>query len=208
MSMIDVSSTVQAIATPFGEYRFHWTGDHWKQEIDCVGDCSSIPKIWSVEGQQVIGGRRLLAGPSFQHVHLSEAGPKIVVARLDGREGVHTYNAAFRCEERAEEFVVVVEVKVQGAAADELTPVTYLVESSDGVLKVEAQAATLTWPNPETTLVFEVEAPAVLDAKEDGLGTIQLRASTPPGPVGEVRTIRYRWRLRTKPGKQIWDRQA
>ena len=209
MSAIEISSGVQTVITPQVHYRFHWMGDHWKQEIDCGGGCEAIPQIWSIEGQVAHDGHIAVASPAYEKLDLEQISPMIVVARLDGQAGPRRASASFTIEERPDEVVVDVEMKVRGAGAapGEAPMATYLIESSSGHLE-RAGAATITWPNPRTTLVFEAEAPARVEANEAGMGTIRLKALAPHDPSAEVQTLRYRWRLTSQPGHQIWDREV
>jgi hypothetical protein len=207
MSAIEVSSGLQAVITPHGHYRFHWMGDHWKQEIACDGGCEAIPRIWSIEGQTTHDGHLATASPTFERLNLKQVGPQEIVARLEGHVDSRRASAVFTFEEQPEGVVVNVEVKVQGAEPGEEPIATYLIESSDGQLE-RGEAVTITWSNPETTLVFEAEPPSRVEAHEAGMGTIRLKALGSRDPATEVQTLRYRWKWNTKPWHQIWDREV
>jgi hypothetical protein len=207
MSKIEISSGVETIITPCLHYRFLWMGDHWKQEIVSVGGCQAIPKIWSIEGLISHDAPLRSASPAYQRIVIVQDHPGLTVARLDGRSGPHHYSGSFAFHEKTEGVVIDVEVNDRCAEASRPLASTYLIESSLGRLQRD-EAATITWPNPETRLIFEAEPPARVDAHEAGMGTIRLKASTEVEPTADVRTLRYRWRWCTVPGHQIWDREV
>ena len=207
MPTIEASSGVETVITSFVHYGFRWMGDHWKQEIACFGDCEAIPRIWSVEGAIGHEPSARDASPPYRTIAVKPATPAVAVARLEGRSGSHQYRASFSFQERPDGVLVEVEVEGRGAPAGEAPMATYLVESSDGHLERQG-TATITWPYPDATLVFEAEAPARVEAHEAGLGTIRLKAIAPHDPSSEVQALRYRWRWITRPGRQIWDREA
>ena len=156
MPTIEHSSGLQAVITAHGHYRFHWMGDHWKQEISCGGGCEAIPQIWSIEGQIAQDGHLATASPTYEKLVLEESESDTVVARLNGSAGSHHYSARFTFTEKPDEVIVDAEVRVQveGAETDAIPVATYLIESSSGVLEA-ADTATITWSNPETKLIFE-----------------------------------------------------
>ncbi len=207
MFKIETSSGLQTIITPSFHFRFHWMGDHWKQEILPVGGCQAIPKVWSVEGHVSHDGPSRPASPAFGRLRIEEDAADVVVAHLDGQSGPHHYSGTFRFEERADEVVIDVEVLDRCAEADQPPMATYLIESSDGHLHHDG-AATITWLNPETRLVFEAGPAARVEADAAGMGTIRLKALAEPDPSAEVQALRYRWRWITVPGRQIWDRDV
>ncbi len=206
MSEIEISSGLKSVITSLGHYRFHWMGDRWKQEIVSDGACEAIPNIWSVEGQVALDGHLAVASPAYERLDLERVGPN-VVARLDGVEGSRHASATFTFEERPDEVVVDVEVNVRGAEPGEAPIATYLIESSAGHLE-RGEAATITWTNPPTTLVFEADAPSKVEANEAGMGTIRLKALAPLDPSADAQTLRYRWRWISHPSHQIWDREV
>ena len=207
MSMIERSSGVQTVITSLVEYKFHWMGDRWKQEVACAGSCAAIPRIWSVEGEVAQDGRLAWASPIFDKVDLEDAGPKIVHARLTGVAGKLRVAAAFSFEERESEVIVDAEIKAEGSGPGEVPMATYLIESSAGKLR-KGESASITWTNPETTLTFEAEPPARVVADEAGQGTIRLKAIAPRDHPVESHSLRYRWRWTSRPGHQIWDREV
>jgi hypothetical protein len=207
MTSIEISSGLETVITACVHYRFHWMGDHWKQEIAGVGDCSSIPRVWSVEGAISYDATSTVASPPYHQIEIKKVSPQVTVARLEGRSHPHHYSASFTFEERPNEVVVEVEVEDRGGHEGEAPRVTYLIESSSGHREREGPA-TITWPHPDTKLIFEAEAPARVEANEAGLGTIRLKAIGTHDPSSEVQTLRYRWKWTTKPGHQIWDREV
>jgi hypothetical protein len=198
---------LQAVTTAHVHYQFHWMGDHWKQEIVGVGGCQAIPLIWSIEGQVARDGHLTTASPTYEHLDIREGEPPTIVARLSGEAGPRHYSATFTFEERPDEVAVDVEVDARGGDPAKPTVATYLIESSDGHLE-RGEAATITWTNPETRLVFEAVPPARVEAHEAGMGTIRLKAIGALDPSGEAQKLRYRWRWVTVPGHQIWDREV
>ena len=207
MATIERSSGVQSVITPHVHYRFHWMGDRWKQEIACGGGCGAIPKIWSVEGAVAGEGGPTPASPTFDRLELEQAGPRVVHARLSGASGKLRSSAVFSFEERDDEVVVDVEVDVRGVGPGESPIATYLIESSAGRL-AKGEAASIRWTNPDTSLVFEAHAPARVVADEAGMGTIRLKAESPRDPSAGSHALHYRWRWTSRPGHQIWDREA
>ena len=207
MSDIVISSGLETVITPCLHYHFHWMGDHWKQEIVSAGGCQAIPQIWSVEGLISHRARLEPASPAYQRLEIKKESPVVTVAHLHGQAGSNHYSGVFTFEERPDEVVVDVEVVDRRAEPGKMLAATYLIQSSPGLLQ-PGEAATITWPNPETRLVFEAEPPARVEANEAGMGTIRLRALAEPDPSSDVQTLRYRWRWITVPGHQIWDRDV
>ncbi len=206
MSQIESSSGLETIITPSFHYRFHWMGDHWKQEIVSVGGCQAIPQIWSIEGLISFQARLEPASPAYQRIQVKQESPVVTVAQLQGQTGPNRYSGVFTFEERPDE--VVVDVEVQDRCDDPgMLSATYLIQSSPGVLQ-PGESATITWSNPKTQLIFEAEPPAVVEAREAGMGTIRLRALAEPDPSSKIQTLRYRWRWISVPGHQIWDREV
>jgi len=207
MSKIEISSGSETIITPCFHFRFHWMGDHWKQEIVSVGGCQAIPRIWSIEGLISHDGPLMPASPSFQRLFIDQDQPGLTVAHLEGRSGRHLYSGKFTFEEMFGGVILDIEVSDRYAEAGHPLIATYLIESSVGHLQLD-EAATITWPNPETRLFFEAEPPARVEAHEAGMGTIRLKALNEYEPTANVRTLRYRWEWITVPGHQIWDRDV
>jgi hypothetical protein len=221
MSWIEMSSGTETIITAQVHYGFHWMADHWKQEIVGVGACQSIPRVWSVEGpvSQAAppswlsedlasqGSPPTTASPAYQKLDARKDSDSVTIARLAGHWGARQSSATFTFREQTNEVVVDVEVEQHGGQPGEMPMATYLVESSSGHLERQG-SATITWPHPDTRLVFEAEAPTRVEAHEAGIGTIRLRAIAPHDPSSEFQTLRYRWRWITKPGRQIWDREV
>src|SRR5947209_80203 len=110
MSKIEISSGLETIITPCFHYRFHWMGDHWKQEIVSAGGCQAIPKIWSIEGLISDDAPLRPASPAFQRLVIEQEYQGLTVARLDGRSGPHRYSGTFTFEENPEGVVIDVEV--------------------------------------------------------------------------------------------------
>jgi hypothetical protein len=207
MSEIEITSGLETVLTSLIHYGFRWMGGHWKQEIVGVGGSQAIPKIWSTEGVITRDGHLMPASPAYQRIEIKQASPEVAVAHLEGRSAPLRHSAVFTFEERPEEVVVDVEVKVQGSGPDEIPHATYLIESSDGNLEQD-DAVTISWPNPDTKLVFEAGPGSRVEAHEAGMGTIRLQALAPHDSSAEVQTLRYRWRWISKPGHQIWDREV
>jgi hypothetical protein len=207
MSDIEISSGLETIITSSFHYRFHWMGDHWKQEIVSAGGCQAIPQIWSIEGLISHRARLEPASPAYQRLEITKESPAVSVAHLQGRAGPNSYSGAFTFEERPDEVVIDIEVTDRSAKPGKMLAATYLVQSSPGRLQ-PGESATITWHNPETRLVFEAEPPARVEAHEAGMGTIRLRAWAEPDPSSEIHTLRYRWRWVSVPGHQIWDRDV
>jgi hypothetical protein len=207
MPEIEISSGLETIITPCLHLRFRWMGGHWKQEMVSVGGCQAIPRIWSIEGQVAHDAPWRPASPSYQQLEVKKGGPGVVVGQMTGRSGPHHYSTTFTVEDRAEEVDIEFEVVDHCAGSDEALIATYLIESSAGHLHQD-EAATVTWPHPETRLGFEAEPPCRVESLEAGMGTIRLMAIADPDPSAEVRSLRYRWRWITTPGHQIWDRDA
>lgn len=207
MSLIEMSSGIGTVITTHIHYRFVWMGDHWKQEIEGVGDGSALPKIWSVEGPISHEGPSRNASPTFQTLDIKKREDGVAVARLGGRSGGHRSSASIAFEERPNEVDVAVEVAERGDRPGEAPMVTYLIDSSSAHLEREGPAA-ITWPHPNTRLLFEAEAPAHVEILEAGHGTIRLKAIAEHDPSSEVQTLRYRWKWITTPGHQIWDREV
>ena len=207
MSKIEISSGLETIITPCLHFQFRWMGDHWKQEIVSVGGCQAIPKIWSIEGLISDDAPLRPASPAYQRLTIDQDHPGLTVARLEGRSGPHHYQGTFAFEETAEGVVIDVEVGDRCPSASLPLAATYLIESSAGQLHRD-EAATITWPNPETRLVLEAEPPARVEAHEAGMGTIRLTALAGVESTAEVRTLRYRWRWCVVHGHQIWDREV
>jgi len=205
MPKIETSSGLQTIITSCFHYQFRWMADHWKQEIVSVGGCQVIPRIWSIEGLISHDGGLRPASPAFQRLNIEQGQADVAVAHLDGQSGSHHYAASYHFEEHPEGVVVAIDVEDRCPEADQPLTATYLIESSVGHL-VQDEAATITWPHPETRLVFEAGPPALVEAHEAGMGTIRLRALASPDPGADIHTLRYRWSWITVPSHQIWDR--
>lgn len=207
VSDIDISSGLETVITPSFHYRFHWMGDHWKQEIVSAGGCQAIPRIWSIQGLITHHERLVPASPAYQRLEIKKESPVVTVARLHGQTGPNHYSGVFAFEERPNEVIIDVGVEDRCREPGPMLAATYLIQSSAGRL-LPGVSATITWANPETRLVFEAEPPARVEASEAGMGTIRLRALAVPDPSSEIQSLRYRWRWITVPGHQIWDRDV
>jgi len=207
MIAIEISSGVETVITPFVNYRFLWMGDHWKQEIVSRGGCQAIPRIWSVEHRPTYDDSENLGSPLYQRLKILEEQPGRAVAHLEGHSGPHAYSASYTFEERGEELVIDFDVTEKSHHSSQPITATYLIESSAGRLHCDL-AATISWPHPESRLVFEVEPPAKVEANEAGMGTIRLKAVLVPDPSTDVHRFHYRMRWITSPGHQIWDRDV
>jgi hypothetical protein len=207
MAQIEISSGLETIITPSLHYRFHWMGDHWKQEILSAGGCQAIPQIWSIEGLISHQARLEPASPAYQRLAIAQESPVVTVARLQGQGGPDHYSGVFTFEERENEVVIDVQVEDRCDEPGKVLVATYLLEASPARLQ-PGESATITWQNPETRLVFEAEPPARVEAHEAGMGTIRLRALAQADPSSGSLTLRYRWRWISVPGRQIWDREV
>ena len=208
MAEIVISSGLETIITPLFHFHFHWMGDHWKQEIESVGGCEAIPRIWSTEGKISHHARLEPASPAYQQLDIKQGRPGVTVATLGGQTGPNRYSAAFTFEERDHEVVIDVEVKDCCDEPGETLTATYLIQSSSGQLQKEGESVTIGWAHPETRLVFEAEPPTRVEAHEAGMGTIRLMASAKADPPTPNHELRYRWRWIRVPGHQIWDREV
>jgi hypothetical protein len=207
MSEFGVSSGLETVITPSFHYRFHWMGDHWRQEIVSAGGCQAIPQIWSIQGLVSHHARLEPASPVYQQIEITKESPAVSVAHLHGMAGPDNYAGMFAFEEHPDEIVVDVEVTDRCTKPGTMLAATYLVQSSSGRLET-GESAAITWLNPEARLVFEAEPPGRVEANEAGMGTIRLRALAEPDPSGETCSLHYRWRWISVPGRQIWDREV
>ncbi len=207
MPAIEASSGVESIITPCIRLQFSWMGEHWKHELISDGGCQAIPRIWSVEGQIKREGPGEAASPAFERIKMTRDRPGVAVAHLSGRSEQRRIEGTFTVEEKPDGVVIDVAVTHSPAEAGETFCVTYLVEASDGELKV-GEAATITFHHPETQLVFEALGSTRVEAEEAGMGTIRLRATSEPDTAGESHTFHYRWRWVQAPAHQVWDRTA
>ncbi|WP_435010513.1 hypothetical protein P12x_001783 [Tundrisphaera lichenicola] len=209
MSTIEISSGYEAILTFCLHFQFRWMGDHWKQEIASVGGCEAIPRIWSIEGLVSDDAPIRPASPAYQILSIDQQRPDLTTARLEGRAGPHHYSGRLTFEEKADEVVINVEVIDRCTNVGKPLTATYLIESSSGHLHPDHDSSVrITWPHPDTHLVFEADPPARVEAQEAGMGTIRLKAVVEPDPSAKVQTLHYRWRWITTPGHQIWNRDV
>ncbi len=204
MSKVESSSGLESILTPHVQYRFHWIGDHWKQEITSVGECQSIPKIWSIEG---LVSESMHASPTFQHLRIDEESQGRRIARLDGNSGSHQFSGTLSLTEGRDEVVMDVELNDRSDEFGVPLTATYLIESSGGHL-VRTESATITWLIPEARLVFEADPPCRIESHEAGLGSIRLTALAGTDPSTSTQTLRFRWKWMIKHSHQIWDREV
>ncbi len=207
MLEVEASSGVEAIITPCIRLQFSWMGEHWKHELISDGGCQAIPRIWSVEGQIKHQAPGETASPAFERIRMTRDRPGVAVAHLSGRSDQHRIEGVFTVEEEPDGVVIDVAVTHTPAEAGRTFSVTYLVEASDGELRVD-ESASIVFHHPETRLVFEAVAPTRVEAQEAGMGTIRLKAISEPDSATESHTFRYRWRWVQRPGHQIWDRTA
>ncbi len=203
MTKVESGSGLESILTPNVHYHFHWMGDHWKQEITSVGECQSIPKIWSIEG---LVSDSVHASPTFQHLRIDQEIQGLTIARLDGCAGSHQFSGRFSLTERPDEVVMDVELSDRSNGTGVPLSATYLIESSGGHL-VRAESATISWLIPEARLVFEADPPCRIESHEAGLGTIRLTAVAGTDPSTSLQTLRFRWKWMIKHSHQIWDRE-
>jgi hypothetical protein len=204
MSKVEKGSGLESIHTPHVHYQFHWMGDHWKQEIISVGECQSIPKIWSIEG---LVSESNHASPTFQHLRFDKEIQELTVARLDGCSGSHQFSGKFSLAERQDE--VVMDVELNDRSGEDGLPLTatYLIESSGGHL-ARSESATMTWLIPEARLIFEADPPGRIESQEGGQGSIRLTAIAGTDTRTSLQTLRFRWKWMIKHSHQIWDREV
>ena len=207
MARIESASGIESIITSSLHFRFRWMGDHWKQEIVSVGGCQAIPRIWSIEGLESQNNALRPASPTFQRLLVDQVHAGLIVAHLEGRLGPHQYSGEFRFEETPEGVGIEMEAGDRCSEPGRPLMASYLIESSLAHLHLD-EAATITWPNPETRLRFEADPPAWVEAHESGMGTIRLKALNETEPTAAERKLRYRWKWITVPGHQLWDREV